>query len=176
MNGSEDNVINVTALLLCGAAGVIAGIVGRGSGCGCVKETCVCCRGLPVVGACGGAGLMLFDVVEAFVLCVVRACGDAYLLWLSLSIDAGDNPLVMTVGLNTDIAGNPIRGKDYTQELASLITRTAGGVSCSSCHIPPGARYFVPYTVDINDENRGRGESFFLSYTAVVHGIPYRIP
>ncbi|CBJ26995.1 conserved unknown protein [Ectocarpus siliculosus] len=43
----------------------------------------------------------------------------------------GDDPLVMTVGLNTDIAGNPIRGKDYTQELASLITRTAGGALCN---------------------------------------------
>lgn len=95
-------------------------------------------------------------------------------MWLLLSIDAGDNPLVMTVGLNTDIAGNPIKGKDYTQELASLITRTAGGVSRSSRHIPPWYTVFrnVYRTVY---ENRGRGDSFFSSFT-VVCGIPYHIP
>ncbi len=41
---------------------------------------------------------------------------------------AGDNPLIMEVGVNTDIAGNPIVGKDYTAELAELISRTSGAV------------------------------------------------
>jgi len=41
---------------------------------------------------------------------------------------AGDNPLILEVGVNTDIAGNPIVGKDYTTELAELISRTSGGV------------------------------------------------
>lgn len=29
---------------------------------------------------------------------------------------------------NTDISGKPVKGKDYTAELADLISRTSGGV------------------------------------------------
>lgn len=33
------------------------------------------------------------------------------------------------MGVSTDIAGNPVKGKDYTKELADLISKTSGGVS-----------------------------------------------
>ncbi|CAM9907508.1 unnamed protein product [Pylaiella littoralis] len=42
----------------------------------------------------------------------------------------GDDPLVLEVGIMTDIAGNPVAHKNYTSELAELISRTSGGVLC----------------------------------------------
>lgn len=34
----------------------------------------------------------------------------------------------MRVSVNTDIAGKPVKGKNYTAELAQLIAESSGGV------------------------------------------------
>lgn len=41
---------------------------------------------------------------------------------------SGDDPLKLTLGVNTDISGKPIKGKDYTDDLVDLIKRTSGDV------------------------------------------------
>ena len=35
----------------------------------------------------------------------------------------------LTLGVNTDMSGKAIKGKDYTDDLAELIARTSGEVS-----------------------------------------------
>ena len=42
---------------------------------------------------------------------------------------SGEDPLKLTLGVSTDISGVPIKGKDYTDDLADLIKRTSGEVS-----------------------------------------------
>lgn len=41
---------------------------------------------------------------------------------------SGDDPLKLTLGVNTDMSGVAIKGKDYTNDLADLISRTDGEV------------------------------------------------
>eukprot|EP00903_Cladosiphon_okamuranus_P014492 g13443.t1 len=43
----------------------------------------------------------------------------------------GDNPFIFHVAVNTDIAGKPIKSKNYTAELTQLITGTSGGAFCN---------------------------------------------
>ena len=38
----------------------------------------------------------------------------------------------LTLGVNTDMSGVAIKGKDYTDDLAELITRTAGEVRAAN--------------------------------------------
>ena len=45
---------------------------------------------------------------------------------------SGDDPVKLTLGVNTDMTGVAIKGKDYTDDLAELITRTAGEVRAAN--------------------------------------------
>ena len=57
-----------------------------------------------------------------------------------LLLGSGADPFVMKVGINTDIAGKPVKSKNYTAELAQLIADTSGGVSTGQRR---GSHHFV---------------------------------
>lgn len=67
----------------------------------------------------------------------------------------------MRVALNTDIAGNPIRSKNYTAELTQLIADTSGGVRDTGGDRPAGDKHGAGggrSESKIYEREKGRGQ------------------